>query len=273
MPNFEHVIGQSRNIGSSSKYSYDKILAIYNPQGVGSGVAVKSARISMSIKDTTAFQDTLSTLDPNTYMRAAATDISNIFMPFETIRGNISGLPGFSDNTPTHDNLPSGQANFHEFLPMSWDQKASGTVCDRWFAPSGDALNGFISSSGYYGDTDRYRNNFDMRGIGMRLPMMGVGWGYTSDGNRPFPSGSKPDSNGTDGYPSGTMFFKGNYTKGWMVDPNDYVAAPIDFHYDVTRNVWTCAEVINGVGLFKVLMLIDDKNPGTKVFDYIRFSS
>src|SRR5690606_18027297 len=116
---------------------------------------------------------------------------------------------------------------------------------DQLSSPSGgEGGNGFYYvksiASGYndsYGtvvsgpsnslDPAQIRHNFSIRGVGLRLPAIGVGWGYDTEGN-PFPPGS------------GSTFI-GDVEHGHQIDPVNYVAAPIDLRYDRTRKVWTIA--------------------------------
>jgi hypothetical protein len=135
----------------------------------------------------------------------------------------------------------SGMINLMDLLPFQWEPWSSGYVIDRYFDPSGDANTSVISSDSYYKSSDRFRDPSDIRSIGIRLPLMGVGWGYTHE-NDPYPSGSIERR------------FAGNVTQGHTVDPSEYIAAPIDLRYDKDRNVWSSpregfwAEILVGSG-------------------------
>jgi hypothetical protein len=268
------VPSPSNNIRQSC--SYDRVLAIYNQQGetygTDSTIQARANRVSIGLKDSNSFLQAVDSVDSETFNRMAGSDLANIFMPFQTKVGMSGVMPGFITGLSTTATLPSGNTvNFHHVLPFYWNASDTTHLQDRFYAPSGDSLRGIISSDTHYQGVDGYRDVSNMRSIGLRLPLVGVGWGFTLDDNNPFPSGSNPNPAL---YPSGTKFFKGGLTKGWQLDPSDYIAAPIDFRYDTNRNVWTCggAGLPAGSGIYKTLQLIDNLNPGTAAFDYPRFS-
>lgn len=64
----------------------------------------------------------------------------------------------------------------------------------------------------------------DTRGIGLRLPLMAKGWGYTIDG-RPVP--------GTQ--PSGGVW---GFASGYLNNESLWKTGPVDFRYDEDRGVW-----------------------------------
>ncbi len=275
MPAFEQSSSHRRNISSQGSYSYDRILAIYNEQGdkndPKAGVAARQNRVHISIKDNITYDQNIKDADTKSYQRMAGADLSNIFMPFQT-KINVSGsLPGFHKTVPSGNvnQLPSGNnITTHDMMPFRWEPAETDDVYDYYSAPSGDSLKGIISAETQYGNVDQIRDIGNQRTIGLRLPLMGVGWGYTLEEKHPWPSGSVSNPAA---FPSGARFFKGGLTKGYQLDPSDYVAAPIDFRYDIRRNVWTCGgeSVPRGQGIYKVL--VDDQDPGTTSFQYPRF--
>jgi hypothetical protein len=222
MPNFEGSRTSKKKISYVDDYSYTKVLGLFT-KGTGKSPADKSHRVSVSFKTNISYETALHDMKDDTYQQSAGTDLSNIFMPFQTALGS-GDLPCFDQNV-SKLNIASG-VNGKSLLPFYYDSKKTNVIYDRWAAPSGDSINHLVSSKKYYGDSNRYRDVSNIRGIGLRLPVMAVGWGYTMDGN-PYPSGK------------GKNKFKGEYDRGYDVDPSDYVAAPIDLRYDTERNVWT----------------------------------
>ena len=264
MPSFEksNLLAQKEN--PRSPYSYDKIMAFFyrNADPDDMSVPARSSKLTVSLVNTPNFNDTLDNIPNDMYTDVAGCDLSALLMPFETRLGPSSGFPCFAKNADVRDSsVTSSGVYFSTMLPMLWAKDQTGFIYDRWSSASGDSLNGIVSSDKLYADNNQYRDISQMRHIGFRLPMMGVGWGRTLEG-LPYPSGTK-DS-----------LFKGEVKEGWQVDPKDYVAAPIDLRYDTKRNVWAFnggSSLPPGFGRLKVLMLVTDDNPGVAGWDYIRF--
>lgn len=241
MPSFEQSQKQVNDSDSYGGSSYSKIYAIFNgPDGDPSPASRRNAT-HISLKTAEGYNASVRQTGPSGYRNIAGTDLSSIFFPFESVIGSGGNLPSFDQSVNSSGITPSGHytPNILNLLPFQWNPLQSGIVQDSYVNPSGDGLKDTLSGNFYTGDIDRYRNTDITRGIGIRLPMMGVGWGYTTFGD-PWPSGNV--SSGVAPYeniPSGTRLFKGDYLKGYQVDPQDYVAAPIDLRYDTTNNVWT----------------------------------
>lgn len=224
MPNFERSAYSRRS--NNNPYSYDKIFALVR-NADNTSVLGRTSRVSVVIKDTESFHTELESMDDATYKNAAGSDLSAIFMPYQSHGGVSGSMPGFNSYLPTPD---PKEVNFYSILPFQWSSGANSVVMDRWVATSGDSLGSLVSAEKHYIDMDRYRDLDYIRGVGLRLPIMGVGWGYTTDDD-PWPSGGAG--------PSGTRYFKGDLQSGWQLDPSDYIAAPIDLRYDPERHVWT----------------------------------
>jgi hypothetical protein len=238
MPSFEQSNDSSKSNQSSDSEGLDKIISIFNKNSSDDSTHAKSARARVALKHNISYEKALYGLSQDTFKHTAGCDLSAIFFPFQTVTVN-SGLPCLSQiflllsvGTVAQG---SGEVfvNGYNLLPFRWEKARTNQIMDRWASTSGDSLASVISAEAYYHDSDRFRDVSNIRSMGIRLPAMGVGWGYTL-GGVPVPSGSSS--------PNGTKF-KGEHSFGWMVDPSDYIAAPIDLRYDERRNVWTTSYV------------------------------
>jgi hypothetical protein len=265
MPSYEKSANNIKGQKPLSPYSYDKLISFTQRHDDNRTLLSKIHRVSVSLVDGNNYNDVLNNTPSGSYDQLAGCDLSNIFMPFETSLGPPSGIPSFAKNADVRASGIESQVHLADILPFRWDKNQTSFIQDRWKAPSGDSMNSMVSSDHLYGnDGERYRDVSNIRTVGLRLPAMGIGWGYTLDG-KPFPSGLANEG--------GATKFKGGFKAGFEVDPADYVAAPIDLRYDTKRNVWTCTGGLPpGKGRFKVLMIIDDLDPGTVVYDYPRFN-
>ena len=251
MPSFEQSKSESKaNAGDA--HSYNKILAVMNQADVSDkSVFARANKFSVSLLDSNSFYNTVSSMSDERYRYMASADLSSILFPYDTWRMHRSsipsGLPTFYGDNASFDQgiIPPTQSdnayrmNIYKLNPIEWSRFLStNSTKDRWSSPSGDSINDLASWVSHRGDINQYRDMNIIRGIGIRLPMMGVGWGYTTDG-LPCPSGIPPvgQVEGTH-YPKGTKFFKGGVTEGYNVDPQDYIAAPIELRFDRKRNTW-----------------------------------
>ncbi len=236
MPNFEHSNSTQKTISSYSGDAMDRVMAIWDNNSGPSGVIINSQKVKVTLKDNFNYEHILITEPSGTYKLTAGCALSSLFYPFQTKLGNTANtMPGFwsfANSNPRSQVPTSGVISLQDVLPYQWDVFQSSYMLDRYVALSGDYNSDVVSSDVSYRNTDRFRDSSDIRSVGLRLPLMGVGWGFTTAGV-PFPTGGVNAS--------GTTLFKGNYNNGWMVDPADYVAAPIDLRYDTFRNVWTSA--------------------------------
>ena len=170
---------------------------------------------------------------PSGYLKTVAgSSLSNVFYPFCT-QTSGTAIPKVTATALSSSYTPvSGtrSVNFKTLFPYMVETSETGVMYNRALTPSGDNMSFILSGDGKNPDYDQYRHPYDLRGIGMRLPAIGVGWGYTTAGI-PFPSGSTSSASGT--------VFKGEKVYGYEVDPSNYVAAPIELRYDTDRDVWT----------------------------------
>lgn len=232
LPTFHNLVKSKGSYGGAESSSYDKILAIFNTGDGSNSVLSRTYQTQVALKTAANYEYVLGIMSSGEYQYSAGCDLSAIFMPYQSVIKNAT-MPSFYYGASTTSAAASGnEPNNVDLMPFQWNNKRGDVVLDRWLAVSGDAIKALVSDDVYRGNVDEYRDISNERGVGFRLPMMGVGWGYTLEGD-PWPSGNKVQNKKT---------FKGDYTNGWQVNPKDYVAAPIDLRYDRERHVWT----ING---------------------------
>jgi hypothetical protein len=231
---------ETNNISTSSKILFEYKSSTDN------SVLSRSSRADGSIVDSDTYIYHLSDKhDSEDYKTVAGTDISSILYPFSTkvrrtedvfmpcFESGVISSPNFKLPSGTisisHISSSGGPINLSNLLPYMWQNVPSGSsVLNNVYAAgaSGDAMSSTVRSEIYRGNFDRFRDDSDIRSVGMRLPMMGVGWGYGSKHGDPYPSGSN------------NSVFAGNVQQGYRVNPDNYVAAPIDLRYDEDRHVW-----------------------------------
>jgi hypothetical protein len=205
----------------------------------------KSSKIDISFVDGNDLGSLIDAASP-IYKGMASTELSNIFMPFATSGTNYD-YPKFYDLSAS----PSGSrfVRSMDILPFRFDPNGSGFYYT--LDPSGsteseypyyESQKGFLAGDKPY-PNDYIRHSYDVRGIGLRGPLIMVGWGYDTTG-APFPPGEENNK------------FKGEYDHGYEIDPKDYVAAPIDLRYDRSANVWRSpkdgyfARIVSSSGYF-----------------------
>jgi hypothetical protein len=213
------------------------IFSIYGKGDIRSNAGFARPQVySVGIKSSEDFAAAVSYVPSGMYTQSAGGSLDNIFCCFESTVGVGSGwLPSFHDSVLPSGTFASGAApTFVDLLPFRWKNNDSNYIYDIHQSPSGsvDSLSDLISGDKYYGPTSRYRDISSIRGVGLRLPMMGVGWGFTTDGD-PWPSGA-PRSTSQSG-----LAFRNGELEGYKLNQSLYVAAPIDLRYDRRKNVWT----------------------------------
>ena len=243
---------------STGAGSYDKILAIYH-NASGNMPFSRQNKTHVGIKNSQSYNAIIQDFaESGMYQRLAGIDINSIFFPYQTRYSSVSNLmPAFhQDASGVYYTANSGAIiDIGKLLPFKFNKNDNRYVYYTPNIASGiDGIKGVVSSDKFLGSSDIYRDISDIRSIGHRLPMVGVGWGYTTDG-LPVPSNSGSLLFGSGVNSFSTYKFKGGYTNGYEVNPDDYIAAPIDLRYDPQRNVWTgprgfWAQVTDGSGVF-----------------------
>lgn len=214
--------GYGSNFGtdkSTARSNVDKILFKFNYADTDSDQD-KLFRAQGSFKNTQDFERSLSMAASGSFTSMAGCDISAIFYPYRLGSGLVASMP--TSEIKSYN---------HTLFPYHIDPNLDGNIINKLKSPSGDYMGSVVSSDYDNMSSDFLRDPNDVRSVGFRLPAVGVGWGKTTEG---LVAPSEPG-----GQPSG--LYKGGSTKGVDVDPKDYIAAPIDFRYDETRGVWTCA--------------------------------
>lgn len=138
--------------------------------------------------------------------------IDGLLQPFSVVPK--TGWPSFEmpDNSGVAGSGEANSQNLNPFQPKNSIKVLSygqNTTTGGLLRSSGEAP---VESGGFT----------DYRGNGLRLPAIGVGWGYDTDGN-PVPSGS------------GENGFREDY----LYNKEHWKAGPIDLRWDDSRKVWT----------------------------------
>ena len=284
MPEFDKSQNSQSSSSADDSGGYDKLLAKYD-KNTGDSTLARSERATVSLKNAADYESALkmsrnkpvlSDGSETEYRKLAGTDLSSILYPFETKSADDSPkMPSFefdvqskaasvhtdvndANNSPGSEHI--GQSpNIVNLLPYSWDNKngATATQLVNRHMPesSGDAMSHTISSEIYHEDVDRLRDPYNIRSIGLRLPAVGVGWGFTARHGHAWPSGNSPNQ------------FKGDVPNGWQTNPDNYIAAPIDLRYDVERNVWAAPR-----GFWAEVTEIGQSGPSSSGYSWIRLN-
>lgn len=214
-----------------------KIFAIYNESASsGCNPSVLQSKAIVGFKSDVSYNKTIQSLPRDMYVSVAGTDLSSIFYPYIASSGDVApsgNMPGFIADIPASSMIGLSVNTLYTTMPFEIKNEPYNFVQDRAAISSGDGIRSNLSGENYLGNPDQFRSLDDQRSIGLRLPLVGVGWGKTTWGD-PFPSG-QGSGYGEDRY----YTFRGGHREGYKVNPNEYVAAPIDLRYDPRNHVWT----------------------------------
>jgi hypothetical protein len=210
------------------------------------------------------------------YLHRAGIESIGLFRPFTSWSGILSHmaeiqLSGTFEASPVSGFLdPSGYYDTTNSLARHANPPVKGAgnppICSTTLFPfmgSGNSVGGFYLGNSLGHDIEFILRNDTFpaylsvqnlndyqsswyRGIGLRGPMIMVGWGYDLDG-KPVPN-QEYDQCGR----AKTAFFEDN----WLRKPHHWKAGPIDLRWDYDRNVW-CSP--NYARLYRV-MFIDQDN-------------
>jgi len=176
------------------------------------------------------------------FEKKAVMDLGGLFRPFETsgVRGH--GLPAFSGVMPTDAN-PVTAMSLNPFK-ITETLQGSGLGHDIEYIARGTGITAItdlsILKAGTYGSELQ-------RGLGLRAPMVLVGWGFDLN--------NKPVPNLTPSTPSSK--FADNYLRR----PELWKAGPLDVRWDESRGVWSAAGSV-----FRIARLVEHLIPGGAAF-------
>lgn len=169
--------------------------------------------------------------DDDEFQATAAMSIAGVLRPFSTKANQSQLMPVFTSPTTAGDSL-------------------NQTILNPWKAP-GDVE--FFTYGSSYDGLHAQRRQPDiaetgMRGIGLRSPLVLVGWGYDWEG-RAFPNWGEELGDGTGGTIAASSLpsVDGGFPSGYLVRTDWWAAGPLDTLYDKRRGVWTCHDAIKGV--------------------------
>ncbi|MFA5759595.1 MAG: hypothetical protein WC942_09605 [Clostridia bacterium] len=200
-------------------------------------------RVKVVVETDKDFEYTVGSVNSDTFKNLGGGDLVNIFMPFAT---SSSSLPSFSSGIPTSGTFATtGDPNIIDMLPFYFSNTPV-VSSNLYMADHKDAYSDILS--GEKSDRQVYnRTSSDIRGVGLRLPVMCVGWGYDTEG-KPIPAGT------------GENKFAGEKDHGYQVDPQQYIAAPLDVRYNRERHVWEASGTDIDVAVFRIISVVDDNN-------------
>lgn len=225
--------------------------------------------------------------DPVEYQKRAGCENIGLFRPFTTLSGEdahmaemaitkINEGPHVSTdncNPNDHYNYSNNSSPPHSPVFNEGCPPICATTLDPFLA-SGCTYGGFQLGSGMGHDIDyiirgvQYPNQLSIfdtnsydqdhyyRSIGLRGPLILVGWGYDTAG-KPVPNRTE-DSDGK----ATTAFFKDD----WLRKAEDWKAGPVDLRWDNKRGVWTAPNPIN---LVKVKLITSNITPSAILYDNV----
>lgn len=213
------------------------------------GASQQASRFSVGFVSSESFEHHVGAAKAE-YKNIAGSDLSLLFAPYETVYSRPSGSHGMPH---FYESAPSGVSDDiygENLLPFDYTPSSGGYNFKEVSSnPSGHPVHSIVSSDFYAGRTDQIYDTNVYRGVGLRAPIMIVGWGYDSGGN-PMPADESDSSK-----------FKGGYDHGKYLDPKDYIAAPFDVRYNAERGVWEA-----GGGMSKHRHLKDTAQDGGPAF-------
>jgi hypothetical protein len=182
-------------------------------------------RFDVSIVSNQAFDEYLASWASG-YQDKAGCDLSSIFLPYTTHNPETrtNRFPIFEDLEPEYE----AGIGVDRLLPWKYDSDATSFAIVEGEEDE-DSIGDIVTGQIWPVKTRDVRHNENIRGMGLRGPIIVTGWGF-----------------GTNRFcaPSGTSFsgFKGpdedDVGFGYQVDPSDYISAPLKLDYDYRRKVW-----------------------------------
>lgn len=185
--------------------------------------------------------------DDDLFKRSAAMSLSGLLRPFTTERSASLLMPAFADAEID----PSG-LNVHLLNP--W--RGQNDIEIYTWGSTYEGLHAFRREPDLTGG---------VRAMGLRLPAIGVGWGYDWEG-RPVPyyGDTLYTETGATIPASSLAEVDGGFPTGYLTRPDWWAAGPLDVLYDRRRGVWTVHDVVKGYEQGSILA------GGTGVFSVYR---
>lgn len=160
------------------------------------------------------------------YMQKAGMSLDGLFRPYVT-------MPYPNTIEAIYGSKPSGipEMNVQQTLTG-----VTGVVSLSPFGPSGSGHDiAYVIRGGEIPpDLDCQKGGYDIfnfyRGIGFKFPMVGVGWGYDTDGY-PVPAAAS----GTVLNPSGDSHV---FAEDYLSNPANWKAGPVDLRWNQNRGMW-----------------------------------
>jgi hypothetical protein len=177
------------------------------------------------------------------YGKKALMELGGLFRPFETSGIIGHGLPAFSGVVPSVANPVTALS----LNPFKTAERYNGNSIghDVEYITRGASITGITDlsiakASGY--------SEEPYRGIGLRAPVVLVGWGFDSS--------NKPVPNATPGSPGNS------FATDYLKKPELWKAGPLDVRWDESRGVWSAA----GGSSFRLGKLVEPLIPGRAAF-------
>jgi hypothetical protein len=146
------------------------------------------------------------------YGNKAIMSMDGLFAPFSTVPHDILPAMKLVDG--------SGEPYSRELNPFTSGDPTN--LITRGDSPS---LDGMVNYEGLFVKSGGQEGDLIARGVGIRFPMIGVGWGRDTDGN---PVPAHPDKTG-------------EYHPDFRTNTNLWKAGPVDIRWDENRGVWAAA--------------------------------
>lgn len=228
------AFGRQRKIDQDKRHNENSPVGFIKATSATAGYASNSKTST----ETKLFQNYYfpTNLDDGNYQNLGYMSLDGVFRPFSTdmTAPNSSGLPHFE--FPSVSGIEN--RSIYELNPFP-----SGSLHDVNFIARGNEL-----VDDLYTD-DAYTNI--LKGVGLRAPIVLVGWGYDTDGN-PVPN-SGIENDGV----ANQEFMYNHYKRA-----DKWKAGPLDVAWDDARKVWTA---VGGGGIFlgKLTSPLNYRNVGT----------
>jgi len=231
------VIGKPFSKPSNTYDGMGSLVSFMSPIPSGNQInqIEKLNRYQVSLRKTKDYQEALVSSAKRIYKNTAGANLSALFCPYQSqhvASGDLgSQLPSLASGI-TDD----GTINVHKLTPFKFNVSASGFVERGAVSGTYDSMTGLVSGPEYGGDLSKFRHDQNIRSIGLRSPLILVGWGYDTN-DSPVPAGS------------GDGLFAGEVASGYMVDPIDYKVGPMDIRWNPDTGTWQAVST-GGIAAF-----------------------